>query len=71
MFIDNNKGANSWKDMLFMSKCVHNIIANNSFSWCTAWLNSNLEKKDITPKQWYKNANRNINDLIPPVWIQL
>ena len=33
IFVDNNKAENSWKDMMLMSSCTHNIIANSSFSW--------------------------------------
>ena len=69
IFIDHNKDAESWKDMFLMSCCNHNIIANSSFSWWAAWLNENLGKTVIAPRQWF--ANRETKDLIPSEWIQI
>lgn len=71
LFIDHNKDENSWKDMLLMSYCTHNIIANSSFSWWAAWLNENPSKTVVAPKHWFANIDKKTNDLIPPEWIRL
>ena len=71
IFVSHNKGENSWKDMLLMSACAHNIIANSSFSWWAAWLNPNPVKKIIAPKKWFNQIDLDVQTLLPAEWIKL
>lgn len=49
-YIDNNRGSDSYIDMQLMSLCKHNIMANSTFSFWGAYLNSNEEKIVIGPR---------------------
>lgn len=41
-------------DMIMMSMCDHNIIANSSFSWWAAFRNRNESKKVICPENYIR-----------------
>lgn len=58
------------EELLLMSKCQHNIIANSSFSWWGAWLNQNQNKIVIGPKKWFKFCDDD-RGIMPKNWIKL
>ncbi len=59
------------EEIMLMSLCKHNIIANSSFSWWGAWLNKNPDKLVLAPNKWFKNPNRSTCDIIPDSWIKI
>lgn len=68
-FVTHNTGANSYKDMILMSACRVNIIANSSFSWWGAYLNQRVDKVVIAPEKW---INKDMpNPIQMPEWILL
>lgn len=69
VYVDINSGKNSYKDMQLMSKCKHNIIANSSFSWWGAWLNSNPDKIVVAPGMWFRDAE--MPDIVPESWYKI
>lgn len=71
IYIENNSEDNSYEDLRLMSLCRHHIIANSSFSWWGAWLNTNESKFVIAPAKWFSNPKMNYIDVVPSNWIKL
>lgn len=59
------------EELILMSKCKHNIIANSSFSWWGSWLNSNSDKIVIAPQKWFNDKKANKNQILPEKWIRI
>ena len=66
------KKLEDWQQMLLMSCCHHNIIANSSFSWWSAYLNSWTDKIICYPSVWFgQSANNDTKDLCPDDWVKI
>jgi hypothetical protein len=69
--VSHNTGKDSYLDMQLMSLCRHQVIANSSFSWWAAWLNTNKAKTVIAPEKWYAKPGAEAPDIYPESWIRL
>jgi hypothetical protein len=47
-----------YEQMMIMSNCKYNIIANSSFSLMASYLNRNEDKKVFYPSEWFGPANQ-------------
>jgi hypothetical protein len=63
-------GMEDWQQLLLMSCCNDNIIANSSFSWWGAYLNQIPDKCVCYPYIWFGPAMGaiHLDDLFPPTW---
>jgi hypothetical protein len=64
-----------WKQLLIMSCCRVNIIANSSFSWWAAYINDHPFKTVIYPSMWFGStmSNIDVSDMFPTddSWIRV
>jgi len=73
-FIKQDDGLEDWKQMLMMSVCTHNIIANSTFSWWGAYFNAMPSKIVCYPELWFGPAikeKNNTTDLFPEEWFRI
>jgi hypothetical protein len=71
-FISIDNELDDWEQMICMSYCSHNIIANSTFSWWGAYLNTN-DKRVYYPDKWFGSAmgDKNLKDLFINDWIKI
>ena len=68
-FIKASNSLSDWEQMILMSCCKHNIIANSSFSWWAAYFNTNPDKIVCYPALWFGEvAGNDTRDLCPNEW---
>ena len=62
-----------WKQLLLMSVCDYNIIANSTFSLWGAYLNQTPIKTVCYPSTWFGPALRmhDTRDLFPAEWVRI
>jgi hypothetical protein len=73
-FIRADPELEDWEQLILMSLCRNNIIANSTFSWWGAYLNTYRQKKVIYPATWFGQKlqkTHNTRDLFPVDWIKI
>ena len=68
-FVDNNRGDESYRDMQLMSMARCNIMANSSFSWWGAFLNTREDQIVVSPSRWMND--RDCSNLYSDNWIKV
>lgn len=72
IYISKEEKLEDYEELLLMSKCKHNIIANSSFSWWGAWLNTNAKKIVVGPNRWFGTIGRNAGyNIMPSEWVRI
>jgi len=68
-FIRGGDKLEDWEQLMLMSCCHHNIIANSTFSWWAAYFNTCTDKIICYPSVWFGEvAQINTKDLCPTEW---
>lgn len=64
-----SEGGSAIIDFAMITLCDHHILANSSFSWWSAWLNKNTDKKIVATSNWFGPMGpQDTYDLIPDEW---
>lgn len=68
IYVAAEKNSDPAQELILMSQCQHQIIANSTFSWWAAYINQNQNKIVISPKKWNNKYQKHYRDLLPKNW---
>jgi len=71
IYVDWNRGGDSWRDMRLMTLCDRLVIANSSFSWWGARLGADRGRMIAAPDRWYGVRYRDNKDIAMPGWLRI
>jgi hypothetical protein len=72
LFSRASNNLNDWQQLLVMSACKNNIIANSTFSWWGAYINNYEDKIVCYPSKWFGPAcDKETIDLFPVDWVKI
>lgn len=72
IYMDDYGKYEDYEELMIMSRCKNIIMANSTFSWWAAWLNTYENKIVVMPKIWaYEKGKRIIEINSPLEWIRL
>lgn len=63
--------ANWQEDLYFAQNCKHNVIANSSFTWLSAYLNKNKDKIVLAPEKWFNDKPKTYKHVVPESWVKI
>lgn len=63
------------EELWLMRHCKHAVMANSTYSWWGAWLNSDTDRVVIAPAKWYQTARKDVRDdvrdVVPETWLRV
>ncbi|MDD2273216.1 MAG: alpha-1,2-fucosyltransferase [Desulfuromonadaceae bacterium] len=68
VYVSGPKSELPHEELILMSRCKHNIIANSTFSWWGAWLNRNQKKVVVAPDKWVQKTGSYGTQIVPATW---
>lgn len=66
-YVECNDGETAYEDLRLMRTCNHHIVANSSFSWWGAWLDTKDSKYVVAPIHWVHDSVYQL-DIVPDRW---
>jgi len=66
------EGLEDYEEMWAMSLCDNNIMSNSSFSWWGTYLNTNTNKKVLSPSIWFgPKGEKNYQSIYENGWYKI